>query len=200
MGLHEAELVRGDVVCLRPLCIPCTRELVAELRLCCVGLISRLLWVQSRGRWSSSSWSSLDTNLWIQVQGALLERAQCPCPSKLHFAVVTCIGEISSAHIVDFPVLCLEFFRENLGWLLLGWFQGSCQKSALNKDHQLGPGEPQWATNCYVMLRKSLQPNQKHIGYKALLFALCQHYSHAMKTTERWQEGKILSFVLSPFS
>lgn len=43
--------------------------------------------------------------------------------------------------IYEFPVLCLEFLRENLSWLLLCWVQGSCQKSALDQDLQLGPAE-----------------------------------------------------------
>ena len=67
VGLHEAEMVHGDVVCLGAVCIPCALDLVAELKLCCAGLISRVLWVQSRGHWfwlscTSPSWyKSMDS-------------------------------------------------------------------------------------------------------------------------------------------
>lgn len=83
------------------------------------------------------------------MQEALLERRRCPSPTNLSFSVqakVTGMGKISSALIDEFLVLCLEFLRENLGSLLLWWVQGSCQKSALNQDFQLGPGKPNWAT------------------------------------------------------
>lgn len=82
-----------------------------------------------------------DRNPWIHVQGALLERRQCPSPSNFGFSRWAIgIGEISSALEKCFPVLYLEF---PFGWLYIAGFKQAVEVTkALNQVLQLGPGEP----------------------------------------------------------
>lgn len=63
-------------------------------------------------------------------------------------------------------MLCLEFLWEKL--VCHCWVQESCQKSALKQDLQLGPGDLSHC--CYMMQRKSLQPNQKYIKLCCLFY------------------------------
>lgn len=94
----EAEMAHGDVTRPRAVCIPCTLDLVAELKLCCVGLVSRMSAEQR-----ILPFLVLHLCCMIEIHGLRCREhcwRECPSPSNPGFSVqakVTGIGEISSA-------------------------------------------------------------------------------------------------------
>lgn len=91
-------MAHGDVTRPRAVCIPCTLDLVAELKLCCVGLVSRMSAEQR-----ILPFLVLHLCCMIEIHGLRCREhcwRECPSPSNPGFSVqakVTGIGEISSA-------------------------------------------------------------------------------------------------------
>lgn len=156
----------------------------AELRLCYVGRISRMSAEQRMLPFPVLSCLMREV-LGFRYREHCLQTVSISFQLWLFHASYRYRGDLFCTEEISFPVLCLEF---PFGWLYIAGFKQAVEVTkALNQDLQLGPGEPNWTT--FVMEHReghcSLSRSIYHVKLGCLL-------SHAVKTTERWQEGKIL--------
>lgn len=178
VGLHKAEMIHGDVIYLGAVCIPCTLDLVAELKLCSEGLMSGILW--------SLVFHVLHLPFTIQIHGFRC-REHCWRGGSVH--LLPSKAFLCKLRLLVYGRCILHLYR----WVrsvVLGVSQGEpgltftlLGSRELSKvSIKSGPPAGSWWDKlghcCYTMQRESLQPNQKYIVYNSVLFALCRHYSH----------------------